>query len=526
MTPEQQKAIAIASARKRMAEAQKQPKTADDQAMADRIAAAKAGTLKVSPERAARQAAIDAKTVTDAQDPSAIASFGGKVLPGMTFGFADELAAGIGSLVEDRSYGEILQGLRDREARLSEANPVAATLGEVAGAVAVPGVAGAKAVGAAPGLGAQVAAGATTGAAGGALYGFGAAEGGAKNRASGALSGAIGGAVVGGAIPAAAALVRKALDGLAKSQAVQNALSAAPDAGDLKAAASRIYAQADKVDNLPRGQFATAVDDMVSDATRKGLDVDLTPGAAKVASRLADAADGQGNLSFRELDILRKKAGVPAGNVTNRTEQSIASRMIEGIDEFVDSVDPSLSGAIKEARDTWATLRRSELVEKAIDKAKNTASGFENGIRIEFRKILNNPKLLRGFNEAEIAAMKRVVQGTAFGNLMRQVGRLGLGISGQSNGLMATIGGIAGTAAGGPIGGLATVAGGTVAKMAAERSTQKAAENALRTILARRGLESAVPQALLPGAENAFNLLGFSALPQASGTLGEYILGR
>ena len=36
--------------------------------------------------------------------------------------------------------------------------------------------------------------------------------------------------------------------------------------------------------------------------------------------------------------------------------------------------------------------RNSELLEEAFVKAKDTASGFENGLRIEFRKILKNKR--------------------------------------------------------------------------------------------------------------------------------------
>ena len=65
MTPEQQKALALARARRRRSEAEGKAQspatsTPEGTTAADRIAAAKAGTLTVSPERAAQQAEIDA----------------------------------------------------------------------------------------------------------------------------------------------------------------------------------------------------------------------------------------------------------------------------------------------------------------------------------------------------------------------------------------------------------------------------------------------------------------------------------
>ena len=233
------------------------------------------------------------------------------------------------------------------------------------------------------------------------------------------------------------------------------------------------------------------------------------------------------NIGFRELDILRKQAGVPAGNVANRTEAAIGSKMVAGIDDYIDSVDPALSGTLKEARDMWGQLRRSELVDTAIDRAKNAASGFENGLRVEFRRIINNPKLARGFNDAEIKAMKQVVQGTAMGNVMRQLGRIGLGLSGQSNGLGATIGGIAGTmaAGGNPLGGAAAVGFGSAMKALAERSTRKSADGALSMVTARNAL-AGLPQASMPMIGNALSAGGRAALPQGSVPFGELLIGR
>jgi hypothetical protein len=415
--------------------------------------------------------------------------------------------------------------LRGREREMAEANPKSAIAGQIAGAVASPAsplfvpARGAT-------LPATVARAAGAGAAAGGVYGFGTGEGGIGSRTENALRGAVGGALIGGAIPAVGNLVQRGVEGIVNSRTARAAMAAAPSVDDLRAAASRLYSQADDVNNLPRSDFAVQAGDMVRDAQRSGMDDMLTPSASRVAGKIDEAAASTDpNIGFRELDILRKQAAVPAGNVANRTEAAIGSRMIAGIDDYIDNVDPSLSGALKEARDMWGQLRRSELVDSAIEKAKNAASGFENGLRGEFRRIINNPKLARGFNEAEISAMKQVVQGTKTGNLMRQLGRIGLGLSGQSNGLGATIGGIAGTVAAGPIGGAAAVGFGTGMKALAERSTRKAAERALSMTTARNAL-AGLPQASFPGIENALSIGGRAGLPQGSVPLGDRFIPR
>lgn len=521
-TPEQQAAIDAAKARKAGAG----PVTGKDgMTTAERIAAAKAGTLKVSPESAGRHAHATA-LAEQRMDDGGFNAFGSAFGKGVSYGFADEIAAGIGSLIEDRSYDEILSGLRGQDEYLAEQFPKSTIAGELTGVVASP-VSKALAPAKGANLVGSMSRNALSGAAAGGLYGFGTGEGGATDRGWNALGGALGGAAIGGAIPAVGAGLRAGLDKLAESRAVKAAIRSAPSMDDLKAVASRLYDQADQVSNLPRADFAAAVPGMLDDAARSGMDDMLTPGAARVAGKLDDAAQAvDPNIGFRELDILRKQAGIPAGNVANRTEQSIGSKMIAGIDDFLDTVDPQLSGVVKEARDMWGQLRRSELIEKAIAKAPNAASGFENGLRIEFRKILNNPKLLRGFNEQEIAAIKAVAQGSKMGNLMRQIGRIGIGLSGQSNGLGATIGGIAGTALGGPVGGLVSVATGTTAKALTERATRKAAENALGVIGARNALSGISPGTYLPGLENLLAIPAFGAAPVGGERLGNALLPR
>lgn len=529
LSPEQQNATVDEIARSMGMGAQPAPDTPrgpDGMTTAERIAAVKAGTLaQPSPERLAEVGTANTEAETAMRDKGALHSIVQGGTQGLTFGFGDEAVAGLVSALPGWTYDQALAAARGELSDARLARPKTTMAAEVAGSVA-PALAGAGAVGIPGSLGGRALAGAGAGAASGALYGFGTGEGGFAPRMASAAAGGLGGAALGAAIPIAGSYAREGIEALMNNRTINRAIAAAPSLSDLKSAASAIYNQADNVTNLPRADFAAKATGMLDDAARSGMDDMLTPGAARVAGKIDDAAQvADPNIGFRELDILRKQAGIPAGNVANRTEASIGSRMIEGIDDFIDTVDPSLSGAIKEARATWAQLRRSELVDKAIDRARNAASGFENGLRVEFRRILNNPKLLRGFNEAEIDALKRVARGTASGNLMRQVGRIGIGLSGQSNGLGATIGGIAGTALGGPLAGAATVGIGTGMKALAERSTRKAAEKALSTISARAALQG-LPQASYPMIERALTAGGLTGVPHVAGQLGNMILGR
>ncbi len=154
-------------------------------------------------------AARDDANKVAAEKPSAFASFMGSIAPGLTFGGADEIAAGIGSVFEDRSYDEILSGLRAQERQHEETNPWATAGGKVAGALA-PGALMAKGVAAARTLPGMVAQGTGWGAAGGATQGFLEGEGGLGNRVNDAWKTAAIGGALGGAIPIVGAGVKEA----------------------------------------------------------------------------------------------------------------------------------------------------------------------------------------------------------------------------------------------------------------------------------------------------------------------------
>lgn len=144
--------------------------------------------------------------------PADVGTFGAymaNLAPGLTFGGADEIAAGIGSLFEDRSYDEILSGLRGQDRQTEAQHPYASMAGKVTGAV-VPGGLASKAVATARTLPGMMAQGAGWGAAGGATQGFLEGEGGAENRLAGAGWGGLIGGGLGAAIPLVGAGVREA----------------------------------------------------------------------------------------------------------------------------------------------------------------------------------------------------------------------------------------------------------------------------------------------------------------------------
>ncbi len=144
--------------------------------------------------------------VTGAQAASRGESYMSGVDQGITFGFSDEISAGLGSLFDNRSYAQIVEAQRRVVEQRRISNPGTFIVGEITGAIPtifIP-LGGAAANAARAGTTASaIRTGAVTGAAFGAIMGAGHDTGGVLARldgaALGAATGGIGGAILAGA---------------------------------------------------------------------------------------------------------------------------------------------------------------------------------------------------------------------------------------------------------------------------------------------------------------------------------------
>lgn len=213
---------------------------------------------------------------------------------------------------------------------------------------------------------------------------------------------------------------------------------------------------------------------MTSDAVDGGMDAMLTPSASRVASNVRDVAnDTTPTMSLQELNVLRRQAQVPAGNMANRTEKGVGTGMIKAIDDYVDSLAPQLGEEGKIARKMWATLRKVDDMDEIFKRAEVAASGFENGLKAEFRNILKSKKLRRGYSKAELGAMAKVVNPGLLQNIVRQVGRVGISLDNGSNALGGALGAGLGGSLMGPAGAVITPLIGTASRKASEAITQR-----------------------------------------------------
>jgi hypothetical protein len=388
-----------------------------------------------------------------------------------TFGFSDEIAAGLGSLTgiggESGQYDQNLAQQRQRDAT----GGMERFGGQLAGAVAMPGAAAKSTLGAV-----------RNGALAGGLYGFGSGEGSLENRASSAaMGGAVGGAAGG------------ALRGVANTLGTRAAAKAIPSNDMIRKAAEAAYQTADNAGIVIRPEATKRLArEVVNDLTEFGYDPALQPGVTAILKRL-QGLQGQ-NVTLKGMDVIRRVAGNAAQSFDNPSQQKLARQIIDRIDDHVTNLKQPdvLMGdvrkglpALKQGRELWGRLRRSEMVDTAVAKADlraaSTGSGgnADNATRQNVRRLLEKPK---GMSATEQKAANAVVRGSPGQNALRLAGKL----SPSGNGLMAALG-IGGTMVN-PAVGIASL-GGMAAKSAADRMTAKNVERLSQII--RSGGKSA-----------------------------------
>lgn len=288
----------------------------------------------------------------------------------------------------------------------------------------------------------------------------------------------VAGALVGGA------------GGLRAERAIHRpAVAAVPAADDIAAATRQGYntpsvRQAEYHPNAV-GTFA---DDMQNRLRQARI-------SEKQAPQVYDAIDGLrqpmfgANHRIQDFDETRRLLNQLAGSVTDPVQAGAAQRAIRSIDAFTlrppsgaaldDAVARQAGRDLATARSSAAAGFRSERLMQAMEKAANTAGATHSGGNLQnelqkaARTILNNPKQLRGFNEAERDALREIARGTVSGSIIRRIAK----VLGGGGGLGQLASGSAGAAMFGPVGAVALPALGMFANRAGAGLAQRQFNN-------------------------------------------------
>lgn len=396
-------------------------------------------------------------------------------LQGLTFGGGEEVVAGGTALArkaiqgDERAIGDIyeqeLERERSRIGQFKEEAPVASTVAEIGGALAVP-------LGAPKTLGGAIGMGAGTGAA----YGFLSGEGGLPERAESAvISGGFGG-ILGGGLKSATDLIGSSYQGYLQRRAAKAvAQKDARAVEDLYNEANALYERAKQSGaTIKAAEYEKFVNDTIKKVSG-GFDFSLIKGGIPSSASVVKAMEskiGQ-DVGLNDLEAIYQLAQMPAGKVTDKAEQRAAQIIKSGVDDFLSGLSPAqvskgaTAPAVKDffnARDLWSKMRKTQNVQNIIETAKEGgyAGGFEAGIKTQFGKIIRdyNKGKKSGFTKPEIELLKQIQTGTPLGRILAGISYLGFSPSG---GRTVPIGGlvtgaITGGAVGGPVGALAGAA--------------------------------------------------------------------
>lgn len=267
---------------------------------------------------------------------------------------------------------------------------------------------------------------------------------------------------------------------LAKTKVSGNVAKAitqsAPDLQTIKnrSGALRKELDASKIKVKPK-VYDKFVDNLQKKLKKEGIDPDLTPESNAVLNRLIN--DKGTAKSPSDLDTLRKVASIAAKSI-KPSDARIGTIIIKELDDALDRLTTKIGGKFRETRALEQRAFKSQTITDMIEDASHTASGLENGLRIEARKILKSPKKRRGFTKDELDALRQIEQGTTAANAAKFLGKFGIS-EGQATSMLGASIGIGGGGAigasfgpgGAAIGALTIPALGQIAKRTAQRIT-------------------------------------------------------
>lgn len=373
------------------------------------------------------RANLEASKIQEMQGDKGLLRRAAEAIPGgATGGFADEaysgtVGAGARMLRDGVGYGEAYK----REQALAAAQKrkrgdAANIIGDVAGGLGLGGAltkGGVTLTGrATSGLG-KMAAASGEGAAYGGLYGAGNAEEGHRLEEAGT------GALLGAATGLGAEVLGSGISRLASK--AKQPTTVAPTIDELAQATDDFYARSRAAGvTIKQPAFDNLANNMQLAAGR--INKDLRP---KTAGIIEDVMALKGkNVTLEELDELRQVVGQ---SMKRAEPQDV--RTLTRMKTIIDSYEPKAGDTtgdirgfefIKEGRKLAARKAKAETIETIVENAKNSASGFENGVINEFRSLARNPKRMGKFSKEEQKMVRGLIRRANVHGGLRAIGYL------------------------------------------------------------------------------------------------------
>lgn len=258
------------------------------------------------------------------------------------------------------------------------------------------------------------------------------------------------------------------------ASAIKNNKVAIPTTQELKQAGSEsINAARNSGLDIAPG----AVSDYVTKLEQQLFDAGIHPvDAPATFKKLDDLKNAPPDAIFTagNLQSIREAFGATAQNFNPAAakDQLASSRVISGLDQFLPQVAEKdiLAGApsatddlFKTGRANYAASQRSNDITGVLDrantgileraearaKAANSGLNIDNTIRSKVASVLEKPKEISGFNDAELAALNGVIEGGGGRNAARRIANLMGGGGGAAQTMFTGAGAATGAAFGG-----------------------------------------------------------------------------
>ena len=434
-------------------------------------------------------------------------------------------------------FGANYNAIQQRRDQIAQSAPIADNLGGIGGlAAATAGIgaipAGAQALGLTGKFGQQLLNSTLSTAGYEGLKGLAHGHMGTQLLADEGIGGGSGllGSLVGQGIGAVGDMFAKRATSKAQNAAIDAAVgNASTTARDVKSGARQLFENS--VDNNPLQITDTAYFKLLGDVQNglqkmrpnDKLNAPVVGALERMWSIGDDLSAGKGiAVDMKDLHILRQTAAEIAQS--GGQNGMMGSVMVNKIDDFINALkpadiaggaDPSTAAkSLMQGISDWSKAKKMDVLETAIARAQGAKSGYENGLKLEFSKIMRDPKGFARFSPAEQEAIRRVAQGTTGQNLASIMGSLGInwqGGQGAKNILGAGVGTTAVTSAMAPFLGPAALPAAaamtTGAGMAGRRIATGMADNA-----ANRAVQ-AVANGAIPATPVARNMLDWLGTP-------------
>jgi hypothetical protein len=161
----------------------------------------------------------------------------------------------------------------------------------------------------------------------------------------------------------------------------------------------------------------------------------------KIQTIMNRLKDVDAPITLSELDEIRKSTKYAAGDWANPHNQTLGLTVRDKIDDFIDTlshektvggVSPvETANSLTEARQFYKQSKKLDLIEEAMERAKNRSStsgsggNYDNALRQEIRKLYEKgSKYKKYWSPDEIKAMEQTMKGGIIGNIARPLGKL------------------------------------------------------------------------------------------------------